>query len=163
MSTFVAGPAHTSRETPRTSALQAADLIHRARGHERAGCVVEAMDCYRKAVAEVHRTNAWAVEAEALRRIAVLHHNHSERQTAADCCAESLGIADRNGDDALAAEALNVQALFALDLGELEQAHAAFERALARAGRHPEINARVEGNLGVLANVKGDLDGARVA
>ncbi len=49
------------------SAVQAADLIHRARGHERAGCVVEAMDCYRKAVDEAARSNVWGVEAEALR------------------------------------------------------------------------------------------------
>lgn len=154
------GSSLAGRETPRTTAVQAADLIHRARGHERAGCVVEAMDCYRKAIDEASRSSTWAIEAEALRRLAVLHHNRGEKEAAGDACARSLAIAERNADDALSAEALNVQALFALDLGELDQARAIFQRALLSAGRHHEINARIEGNLGVLANVRGDLEDA---
>lgn len=152
--------ARAGRETPRSTAFKAADQLHAARGHERAGCVGEAMACYRRAIDEAGRSSAWAVEAEALRRLAVLHHNRGEPDAAVEACARSLEIAERNGDAALAAEALNVQALFALDRGELEVSHGIFGRALALGGQFPELHARIEGNLGVLANVRGDLDGA---
>ena len=148
------------RETPRTTAFKAADQLHAARGHERAGCVSEAMNCYRKAIEEAGRSSAWAVEAEAFRRLAVLHHNRGEPDAATDSCSKSLEIAARTGDSALAAEALNVQALFALHRGDLATARGTFDRALALGGQFPELHARIEGNLGVLANVRGDLDSA---
>jgi putative nucleotidyltransferase with HDIG domain len=149
-----------SRQNPRSNAVQAADHLHTARRHERAGCVLEAMDAYRSAITEAARTNAWAVEAEALRRLAVLHHNRGESDHAALSCVRSLEIAQDNADDALIAEALNTQALFALNPGDLERASSLFHRALKTAQKHPELNARIEGNLGVVANVKGDLDAA---
>ena len=143
------------RETPLSTAFHAADLLHRARGHERAGCVAEAMDCYRGAIAEAERSNGWAVQSEALRRLAVLHHHRGEPSVAFESCQRGLAIAQQNGDDGLACEALNVLALFALDRGDLETARATFDQALSLGAASAELSARIEGNLGVLANVQG--------
>jgi putative nucleotidyltransferase with HDIG domain len=101
------------------------------------------------------------VEAEALRRLAVLHHQRGEPELANEACERSLTIARRNADAVLEAEVLKAQGAFALDHGDFETARAAFERALAVAGGgHPALNAGVEGNLGILANVHGDFEGA---
>lgn len=148
------------RSTPDSGSFKAADLLHEARTHEQAGRAVEAVAAYRRAVVEAGKSNAWAVEAEALRRMAVVHHHRGEFALAVAACARSLEIARLYADDGLAAEALNVQALFALDHGELEQARMAFSQALHAAGHRPELRARIEGNLGVLANVQGDLEAA---
>jgi len=145
---------------PQATAVRAADLLHRARDHERAGCIVEAKACYAEAVGEAERTGEWAIEAEALRRMAVLHHHRSEHQEAQDACDRSYGIAAKNGDQVLAAEALNVRAGFATEHGDIEAARATFLRALGMGGASAELRARIEQNLGVLANVQGQLEEA---
>jgi putative nucleotidyltransferase with HDIG domain len=148
------------RCTPSSESLEAAELLHRARGHERAGCVAEAMACYRGAMEAGARTGAWAVEAEALRRLAVLHHHRNEPDQAREACDQSLEIARKNLDDILAGEALNVRAGIALERGALEEAEATLRAALELGGRSQELRARIEQNLGILSNVHGDLDGA---
>jgi len=148
------------RDLPLSTAIHAADLLHRARGHERAGCVAEAMETYREAIDEAERTCAWAVQSEALRRLAVLHHHRGEPAIALNACHSSLAIARSRGDQGLACEALNVLALFALDRGDLDAARATFDEALALGAATPELRARIEGNLGVLANVQGWHDEA---
>ncbi len=145
---------------PQATAVRAADLLHRARDHERAGCMVEARDRYLEAAAEAGRTGEWAIEAEALRRIAVLYHHRTENEEAREACDRSYEIAARNGDQVLAAEALNVRALFAMDHGDIEAARATFLRALGMGGASTELCARIEQNLGVLANVQGLHDEA---
>ena len=148
------------RHTPMTTAVRAADLLHRARDHERAGCTGEALRCYREAAVEAARTGEWAIEAEALRRRAVLHHHRAEHGEAREACDQSYAIATRNRDAILAGEALNVRALFAMDHGDTEAARATFLEALGMGGASAELRARIEQNLGVLANVRGRLDEA---
>ncbi len=145
---------------PCTTAVRAADLLRRARDHERAGCMLEAQGCYRDAVDEAERTGEWAIEAEALRRLAVLLHHRNEQGEAQAACDRSFAIAASNGDNLLAAEALNVRALFAMDHGDIEVARAGFLRSLELGGASAEIRARIEQNLGVLANVRGLLEEA---
>ena len=140
--------------------MRAADLLRRAREHERAGCTLEALGCYRDAIAEAGRTAEWAIEAEALRRLAVLHHHRSAHAEAREACERSFEIATLNGDRILAAEALNVRAGFAIEHGDIEGARATFLQALELGGASAEIRARIEQNLGVLANVRGLLDEA---
>jgi putative nucleotidyltransferase with HDIG domain len=149
------------RPTPHTTAISAAEQLHEARRCERAGSVTDAMTRYRDAVAEAARTHAWAVEAEALRRLAVLHHQRGENDAAREACERSLAIARRNGDGALAAEVLKAQGAFALDHGDFDTARRMFEDALDMPGGGAELRAGVEGNLGILANVQGDFESAR--
>ena len=149
-----------SRKTPSIKALRAADFLHTARSHERAGCVVEAMASYQRAIEESNRTGEWAFQSEALRRLSVLHHHRSEQEAAQVTCDLSFEIAAQNGDNLLAAESLNVRALFSLELGDLVAAREIFDKALALGASSDELMARVEQNLGVLCNVQGNFEEA---
>ena len=130
--------------------------------YERSGCVAEAMEYYTAAIAEAERHSEWAVQAEALRRVAVLHHHRSEPEAARDTARRSFDVASRAGDDVLAGEALNVLGGFDLEGGDLQAAAMTFQRALALGGRSAELSARLEQNLGIVANVRGDLEAALV-
>jgi putative nucleotidyltransferase with HDIG domain len=145
---------------PATGAYRAADLLHEARTHERSGCVTEAMEFYRAAIDAAARHDEWAVQAEALRRLAVLHHHRNEPEAAREAGRRSYDVAVRAADDVLAAEALNVLGGFDLEGDDLDAARETFRRALALGGRSRELQARLEQNLGILANVQGDLDAA---
>jgi putative nucleotidyltransferase with HDIG domain len=143
------------RRAPGTASFRAADRLHVGRCRERAGCVAEAMQCYREAVAAAESSGEWAAESEALRRVAVLHHHRGEHAEAIQACDRSHALALENADSVLAAEALNVSALFALERGDLEAAGRLFRAALEMGGASSELVARVEQNLGVIATVRG--------
>lgn len=140
---------------------RAGDLLRNARERERAGCVPEAAECYKAAIAEAEREHNPAVLAEALRRFAVLRYQRNETEAARALCHRSLEVATEMGNDVLAGEALNTSGGLALQTGELAEARAAFLRALALGGHSRELLARVEQNLGILATIHGDLEEAR--
>ena len=62
---------HSSSAPPLRTSRRAADLLHEARGRERAGCIPEAMACYESAIAAAEKSREHAVLAEALRRLAL--------------------------------------------------------------------------------------------
>jgi putative nucleotidyltransferase with HDIG domain len=64
------------------------------------------------------------------------------------------------GHSILAAEALNVLALFEYESGGIAEAREMFHRALDLGGTSLALRARIEQNLGILANIQGDLPGA---
>jgi putative nucleotidyltransferase with HDIG domain len=136
------------------------ELIRDARTRERDGCMAEAMEGYRAAIAIAESDGPARALAEALRRLAVLHHQRNETLAARELCARSHDVAAALGDDVLTAEALNVLAGIALETGELEQARDTFGQALVRGGANPELRGRIERNLGIIANIQGDHDGA---
>jgi putative nucleotidyltransferase with HDIG domain len=127
-----------------------------ARAHEQAGVIGEALARYREAVAAAAETGDHAVEAEALRRLAVLHHRRNERDTARELASRSHALAREIGATVLAGEALNVLAGFAFESGAMEVAEERFREALALGGANPVLRGRIEQNLGILANVRGD-------
>jgi putative nucleotidyltransferase with HDIG domain len=138
----------------------AADLLHEARQHERTGRVADAMERYNAAIGAAEEHGLWAVQAEALRRLGVCHHHRNEPGPARDACRKSYDVALRAGDQVLAAEAVNALGGFELESGNLDTARDTFRRALEIGGRSDELRARIEQNLGILANVQGDHDGA---
>jgi putative nucleotidyltransferase with HDIG domain len=138
----------------------AEELIRDARTRERDGCIPEAMEGYRAAIAIATTDGPQRALAEALRRLAVLHHHREEAAAARDLCRRSYDVAETLGDDVLAAEALNVLAGIALANRELDQARDTFGQALARGGNSAELRARIERNLGIIANIQGDHEGA---
>jgi putative nucleotidyltransferase with HDIG domain len=93
---------------------------------------------------------------EALRRLAVLHHHRNERDTARELSSRSLAIAREIGNDVLAGEALNVLAGFAFESGSMEEAKERYQEALGLGGADPGLRGRIEQNLGILANIRGD-------
>ena len=135
----------------------AADLLHEARAKERAACIPEAIHLYEASISGAERANERAVLAEALRRLAVVLHHRNESSRAREFCNRSYKVACALGNDVLAAEALNTMGGLAVRMGEIDAARNYFQRALERGGESREIRARVELNLGILANIRGQL------
>ena len=140
--------------------LQAIDLLREGRQRERAGCLPEAAENYEAAITEAGREGEARVLAEALRRLAVLRYHRDGPDAARELSRRSFDVASAAGEDVLAAEALNTLATVDLQTGALDDARAGYERALALGGHDRQLRARVEQNLGILANIRGDLDSA---
>ena len=76
--------------------------MEEARAHERSGAIAEAFSCYRDAAEAAGASGDHAIEAEVLRRLAVLHHRRNERDTATELATRSHAIALEIGDSVLA-------------------------------------------------------------
>jgi putative nucleotidyltransferase with HDIG domain len=135
-------------------------VLRDAQERERGGCLPEAIQAYEAAIATAERSGEHAVRVEALRRLAVARYRRAEREPARALCKRSYHAAIEIGHRLLAAEALN--ALGGMDLtdGSLEDARRCFLEALELGGLSRALCARVEQNLGILANIQGDLDEA---
>jgi putative nucleotidyltransferase with HDIG domain len=144
------GPA---KARPEAAGLMLAEGVRR----ERDGSIEEAAERYRVSIELAEAAGDYAVAAEALRRLGVLHHRRNDPDTAQNLCRRSHELAAAHGEHTLAAEALNGMGGFLLDAGALEQAEAAFHQALEAGQGSDPIRARVEQNLGILANIRGDL------
>jgi putative nucleotidyltransferase with HDIG domain len=116
--------------------------------------------CYEAAIDAAERTGDRPVLAEALRRLAIIRHRRNEPAVARTLCHRSLAVARALGHDGLAAEALNTLGGLALASGSLPEAREHFLAAVKIGGGSRELGARVEQNLGILANIRGDLDAA---
>src|SRR5947207_349108 len=138
------------------TARSAADLLAAARRGERTGCVAEAINGYEAAIAEAERAGEGAVLAEALRRLAILRRHRDEPAWARELCQRSYEVARQIGNDLLAAEALNTLGGLDLAAGSLAQAARTFLRALDLGGSSRQLRARVQQNLGIVANIQGD-------
>lgn len=137
-----------------------ADLLHDARERERAGCIPEAIECYETAIAQAERSGEQTELAEALRRLAVLRHQRDECEVARRLCQRSYEVACQLRHELLAAEALNTLGVMFLREGSLAESRETCLQALERGGHAKALSARVDQNLGVLANIQGDLDEA---
>ena len=137
------------------------DLLGNAREHDLRGRVVDAIAGYRAVIdAADPRTDAKLL-AEALRRLGNLHRRRHELDVATDLTQRSFEIALGANDPSLVGEALNALAVIHFVRGDWERARQEAQRALAVAGDDDAaVRARVEQNLGTMANAEGDLDGA---
>ncbi|HEY6092867.1 MAG TPA: HD domain-containing phosphohydrolase [Gemmatimonadales bacterium] len=133
------------------------DFLHEARASERAACIPEAIRSYEAAIALATHGGDDAALAEALRRLAVVRHHRNESDVSRELCQRSYDVACRIPNDVLAAEALNTMGGIALRTGAMEDARAFFLQALERGGQSRELRARLEQNLGILANIRGEL------
>jgi putative nucleotidyltransferase with HDIG domain len=138
----------------------AADHLIAARDRERAGCVTESVEHYRSAIVAAERECQRTVLSEALRRLAVLQHKRDEIAEARALCDRSRSVARDAENDLLEAEALNTLGGMLLREGDLAGAAETFRAALALGGASIELRARTAQNLGIIANIRGDLEGA---
>ena len=138
-------------------AATAAELLQQARAHERAGAMVEALREYHAAIETAERDGERGLLAEALRRLGVAHHHRNESEQALALCRRSYETAIAMGDPVLAAEALNALAGFDFEAGSIKEAREKFYRALELGGASAELRGRTEQNLGILANIQGNL------
>lgn len=136
--------------------LHAEALLAEARERERAGCIPEAAEHYQAAIAEAERAGAERVLAEALRGLAVLRFQQSDGEHARALAQRSYDVARAADNALLAAEALNTLATIDLQIGALDAAEETYRQALTLGSHNRELLARVEQNLGVLANIHGD-------
>lgn len=146
-----------ARWTPDGHGNRAAEFLREGRAHELGGCMTEALQCYSAAVEAADRSSERAIVAESLRRSGIVHHRQSQPALARQLCERSHRIAVDLKDDVLAAEALNALAGFDLESGAMQAAREKFQQALALGGAIPHLRARTEQNLGILANVQGDV------
>jgi putative nucleotidyltransferase with HDIG domain len=145
---------------PAPGTRRGADLLHEARGRERAGCIPEAIERYESAIAAAEQGGDRTVLAEALRRLAIVRHHRDEPGEARELCRRSYEVARQITNDLLAAEALNTLGGLDLASGSLQDARDTFLRALDLGGSNRELGARVEQNLGIVANIQGELGDA---
>ncbi len=135
-------------------------MLDEARGRERAGCIPEAIARYESGIRAAEQEGARALLAEALRRLAVLRHHRGEPAQARALCHQSYDVAGQISNDVLAAEALNTLGGLDLATGSLEDARRTFMRALELGGSSRQLRARVQQNLGIVANIQGELSDA---
>src|SRR5256884_4151117 len=145
---------------PRAPVRSAADLLHDARARERAACIPEAAALYEAAIAAAQPAGEHAALAEALRRFAVLRHRRGESAEARELCRRSHAVACHAGNAGLAGEAVNTLGGIDLATDAVVDARKTFPRALELGGQSRELRARVEQNLGIVANIQGDVDEA---
>jgi putative nucleotidyltransferase with HDIG domain len=137
-----------------------ATVLQQARERERAGCLPEAIERYDSAIAAADRCGDQTVLAEALRRLAVVRHHRGEADEARALCLRSYGVALHLDDGVRAAEALNTLGGMDLTTGSLEEARETFLQALELGRASQALRARVEQNLGIVANIQGHLNEA---
>ncbi|HXE61275.1 MAG TPA: HD domain-containing phosphohydrolase [Gemmatimonadaceae bacterium] len=139
---------------------RAGDLLARARELERGGCVPEAIEAYERAIEAATSNHERTVLSEACRRLGVIHFLGNDVQQARALCERSFAVATDTGHELLAAEALNALAGIEFQTGDISHARETFLRALSLGGEGLELRARIEQNLGILANIQGDVAGA---
>ncbi|HET8713980.1 MAG TPA: HD domain-containing phosphohydrolase [Gemmatimonadales bacterium] len=129
--------------------LQAARALESA-------CLPDAIVRYEAAIAAAEAGREPAILAESLRALAVARHHRNETAEARRLCRKSCDVARQAGEARVAAEALNTLGAIDLATGALDEARRMFleARELGHASR--ALRARVEQNLGILANIQGD-------
>jgi putative nucleotidyltransferase with HDIG domain len=151
-----------NRMPPHAFPQSATRALRDARDDERAGRIATAIEKYRLAIDVSIAHGDAPTQAEALRRLSVVMHRQLERGVAHELCVQSFEVASVLGDQALSAEALNTLGGFELEAGKTADAGSFFRRALAMAHDTPALIGRIEQNLGIIANIRGDLNAALV-
>ena len=155
-----AAPPRRRRSAPAARVNHAAGLLSQARDHDRAGRVSDAVQSYTAVIEAAEKSGESVVLAEALRRLGVIRHRRHESAAARELCGHSYACAGAIGDNVLAAEALNTLGCFDLDEGAIEAARDTFHRALGLGHGSAGLRGRIEQNLGIVANIRGELDEA---
>ncbi len=141
---------------------RAADLLREGQAYEAAGDVSAAAECYAAAAERAAQDDEPRALSEALRRRGVLHHLQAEAERARILCCRAYDVAVVASLPDLASEALNVLGGFELEQGRLAEARRQFHAALELAASAPALTGKIEQNLGVVANVRGDWEAARL-
>jgi putative nucleotidyltransferase with HDIG domain len=125
--------------------------------HEQGGRLDDAVRAFVAAAASASAA-PWdlAAKAEALRRHGSIKRRRQDFDSALALCRESCAVAAAVPDDELTAEAMNGLGAAYLERGDPAAAEAALEQALALGRHRPALRGRIEQNLGIVANIRGD-------
>ena len=149
-------PVHTPVAGSDADNATAAALLARSREAEQSGRLGDARLTLEQAVSRAEAEGEPAVRAEALRRLAVVCYRLQDAERAHQLVRESERVARLGSIPVLAAEALNTLAGFELEIGEMSSAEERLRDALSLGGTSAPLRARIEQNLGIIANVRGD-------
>ena len=138
----------------------AATLLARAADAQLGGDLDEASEAAGRALEEAVAAGDARAAADACRRLAVIHHLQGRAADARIHAVRSRDIARALPDRGPSAEALNVLAGLEMEAGAVPAARALYGEALELGHRDPALLARIEQNLGILAAIEGDGDGA---
>ena len=144
--------------TPWLGWVDTGALLNQAQAYELAGSVWHAEAAYNSLIVAATRQKDHATLSVAFRRRAVLAHQSGDGARARSALQQSYAVATMLGDRRLTAETLNTLGGLELETRNLAAAEAALLEAEALASADPMILARVEQNLGIVSNIRGDLD-----
>jgi tetratricopeptide (TPR) repeat protein len=146
--------------TPWLGWVDTTALLDQAQAYELAGSLRHAEAAYNSLIVAATRQKDHAALAVAFRRRAVLAHHGGDTSRARSALQQSYAVATMMGDRRLTAETLNTIGGLELETRNLEAAEQALLEAEALASEDPAILARIEQNLGIVANIRGDHDAA---
>ncbi len=152
---------HRSREdsgTPWLGWVDTGALLSQAQAYELSGSLRHAEAAYSALIVAATRQKDHATLAVAFRRLAVLAHQTGDSARARSALQQSYAVATMLGDRRLTAETLNTLGGLELETRNLAAAEQALLEAEALASQDPTILARVEQNLGIVSNIRGDLE-----
>ncbi len=149
---------HDEAGTPWLGWVDTTALLNQAQAYELAGSLRHAEAAYNSLIVAATRQQDHATLAVAFRRRAVLAHQSGDSARARSALQQSYAVATMLGDRRLTAETLNTLGGLELETRNLAAAEAALLEAEALASADPTILARVEQNLGIVSNIRGDLE-----
>jgi diguanylate cyclase (GGDEF)-like protein/putative nucleotidyltransferase with HDIG domain len=137
-------------------------LIDRAQLAERQGRTQEARALYEQALSQLRAPDEAPIAASLLRWIGITYGVELNLDAAFDCLEAALAVAEALGDEAAVGHAVNVQGLLNYRMGRLDEAERLYLKARESARRAGEakLAAMTSQNLGVIANIRGELEQA---
>jgi len=144
------------------AATSTAALIDRAQLAERQGRTPEARTLYEQALSQLRSPEEAPIAASLLRWIGITYGVELNLDAAFDCLEAALAVAEALGDEAAVGHAVNVQGLLNYKMGRLDEAERLYLKARESARRAGEakLAAMTSQNLGVIANIRGELEQA---
>src|ERR1043166_5094701 len=138
------------------------ELIEKGKLAEREGRREDARRLFEEALHALGSSANAATASALLRWIGRTFHTDGDHGAALDCLEADLCVAELSGDQAPAGHAINLQAIVHWRQGELDQAESLYSRAreTALVAGEQWLAAMTAQNLGVIANIRGDLDRA---
>ncbi len=146
--------------TPWLGWVDTSALLSQARAYELAGSLRHADAAYNALIVAAARQQDHVTLASAFRHRAVLAHHAGDTVRARSALQQSYAVATMIGDRRLTAETLNTLGGIELETRNLAAAETALLEAEALASEEPSVLARVEQNLGIVANIRGQHDTA---
>ncbi len=161
---MIDAPRDTVSQVLGTASLRRAEhlaaFLQRGREHERGGRLLDALEAYQATIQEADAIGDGRVLAEALRRAGNIRRRRHEDDQAITLYERSREVAVGIRDSILEAEALNGIALVHLQRGAWESSREYLRRAIDIGGESGELRGRIEQNLGIMANIEGDIGSA---
>lgn len=151
---------HDDLGTPWLGWVDTAALLSRAEAYELSGSLRHAEAAYSSLIVAATRQRDHGTLAVAFRRRAVLAHQAGDAARARSALQQSYAVATMLGDRRLTAETLNTMGGLELETRNLAAAETALLEAEALASGEPAVLARVEQNLGIVANIRGEHEAA---